>query len=181
MPKMNLTEATILALQGKLTENIEGQLEIDENGLPKLERPYSLRSRNDGRLQITSSHPYDLTDYSWAYFNLASIDYEENNIEGAIDNLEKTLEFNPKDIEAYKIYSKIMMKENQIDFAKMILERAIENCGGEGDLYYMQAQIAKKTRDREGFVKAMNNALKFNMTLSISPKLVKKELDDFLA
>ena len=74
-----------------------------------------------------------------------------------------------------------MMKENQIDFAKMILERAIENCGGEGDLYYMQAQIAKKTRDREGFVKAMNNALKFNMTLSISPKLVKKELDDFLA
>ena len=65
--QITLQEATILALQGKLTENIEGQLEIDENGLPKLERPYSLRSRNDGRFQITSSHPYDLTDYSWAY------------------------------------------------------------------------------------------------------------------
>ena len=64
--QITLQEATILALQGKLTENIEGQLEIDENGLPKLERPYSLRSRNDGRFQITSSHPYDLTDYSYA-------------------------------------------------------------------------------------------------------------------
>lgn len=69
-----LQEATILALQGKLIENIEGQLEIDENGLPKLERPYSLSSRTDGRFQITSSHPYDLTDYSYAISARADIE-----------------------------------------------------------------------------------------------------------
>lgn len=74
MNNEKLQEATILALQGKLTENIEGQLEIDENGLPKLERPYSLTSRNDGRFQITSSHPYDLTDYSYAISVRADIE-----------------------------------------------------------------------------------------------------------
>ena len=74
MNNEKLQEATILALQGKLTENIEGQLESDENGLPKLERPYSLTSRNDGRFQITSSHPYDLTDYSYAISVRADIE-----------------------------------------------------------------------------------------------------------
>lgn len=42
------------------------QLEINEKGLPVLEHPYSLRKRNDDRFQITSSHPYDMTEYSYA-------------------------------------------------------------------------------------------------------------------
>lgn len=63
MNRDELLEATICALQ----EELDGQLSIDEKGLPELERPYSMRERNDGKLQITSSHPYDLTDYSWAY------------------------------------------------------------------------------------------------------------------
>ena len=49
-------------------------------------------------------------DYSWAYFNLASIDYAEGNLQSAVQNFEKTIELNPKDIEAYKIYAKIMTK-----------------------------------------------------------------------
>lgn len=59
----NLQEAFIKIL----TEEIEGQMAINEKGLPELERPYKIRERNDGKLQISSSHPYDLTDYSWAY------------------------------------------------------------------------------------------------------------------
>lgn len=51
----------------KVNEEKEGQLEIDEKGLPVLEKPYRIEYRNnDDRYQITSSHPYDLTDYSWA-------------------------------------------------------------------------------------------------------------------
>lgn len=42
------------------------QLEIDEKGLPVLEKPYDIRERDDNRYQITSSHPYDMTDYSYA-------------------------------------------------------------------------------------------------------------------
>lgn len=57
-----------------LTEEVSGQLEINEKGLPKLERPYSLRDRNDGRYQITSSHPYDLTDYTYAISVRADIE-----------------------------------------------------------------------------------------------------------
>lgn len=58
----NLQDALIKVL----TEDLEGQLSIDEKGLSVLERPYHIKERNDGCLQITSSHPYDLTDYSWA-------------------------------------------------------------------------------------------------------------------
>lgn len=46
--------------------NEDEQLEIDEKGLPVLERPYDIRERNDSRFQITSYHPYDMTEYSYA-------------------------------------------------------------------------------------------------------------------
>lgn len=62
------------ALIKMLTEEIEGQMAINEKGLPELERPYSLSSRTDGRFQITSSHPYDLTDYSYAISVRADIE-----------------------------------------------------------------------------------------------------------
>ena len=119
-------------------------------------------------------------DYSWAYFNLASIDYEEGDCESAINNLEKTIELNPKDIEAYKIYAKIMSKLENFDRACSIIQQAIENCGETGDLYYILAQIYKLQGARADYVKSINQALKLNSTLSASPKLVKKELDDFL-
>ena len=74
-----------------------------------------------------------------------------------------------------------MTKVNQLEFAIDILKRAIENCGDNGNLYYMLAQVEKMNGSKEGYIKAMNNALKFNSTLSIAPKLVKKELDKFLS
>ena len=46
--------------------NEDEQLEIDEKGLPVLEKPYDIREREDSSYQITSSHPYDMTDYSYA-------------------------------------------------------------------------------------------------------------------
>ena len=47
-------------------------------------------------------------DYSWAYFNLASMAFKEKNYEKSIEYLEKTLSLNPKDIEAYKIYARVL-------------------------------------------------------------------------
>ena len=63
---MDLTEATMLALQNKLTEVIDGQMSIDENGLPVLENPYNFMKRPDGLYQISSRRSYDLADYSYA-------------------------------------------------------------------------------------------------------------------
>jgi len=54
---MNLQEATIKALQGKLNEEIKN--------LPDLEFPYYM-SESNGRYYISSRHPYDSTDYSFA-------------------------------------------------------------------------------------------------------------------
>ncbi len=61
------------------------------------------------------------------------------------------------------------------------MERAIDNCGDDGDLYYIFAQIQKLRKAKDEYVKLMNNALKYNRTLTVSPKLVKKELDLFLS
>lgn len=120
-------------------------------------------------------------DYSWAYFNLAVIDYERGDLRSSIEKLEKTLEYNPKDTEAYKIYTKILSKEGLYDDALAIINQALGICGAGGDLYYIAAQVNKLKNNREDYVKCMNNALKYNTTLSVSPKLVKKELDKFLA
>lgn len=93
-------------------------------------------------------------DYSWAYFNLASIDYEEGNFDSAINNLDKTLELNPKDVEAYKIYSKILTKARKYDNAAVLIEQAIDNCGDNGDLYYFFGSNSKKL---EVMLKSISN------------------------
>ena len=80
----------------------------------------------------------------------------------------------------YKIYSKILIKARKYDNAAVLIEQAIDNCGDNGDLYYFLAQIQKIRGDVEEYIKCMNNALKFNISLSVAPKLVKKELDEFL-
>ena len=73
-----------------------------------------------------------------------------------------------------------MTKSNRFDNAALIMEKSIDNCGANGDSYYMLAQIQKLRKANDEYVKCMNNALKFNSSLSVSPKLVKKELDNFL-
>lgn len=118
-------------------------------------------------------------DYSWAYFNLASMDYEVGYLEGAEDNLDKTIKYNPKDIEAYKIYIKILAKNKQTEKAFEISKKAVENCPEEGDLYYILAQIQKELSMLDEYIASMNEALKHSSTLSISPKIIKKELDSF--
>ncbi len=52
----------------KLKEGYEdenGQMSFDENGLPELPRPYYFKDSNN-KYYISSSHPYDETDYSWS-------------------------------------------------------------------------------------------------------------------
>lgn len=62
---MDLQEATIKLI----TEDYEqdNQLSINEQGIPELPRPYKMsKYSNKDKFYITSSHPYDLTDYCWA-------------------------------------------------------------------------------------------------------------------
>lgn len=74
-----------------------------------------------------------------------------------------------------------MTKNKNLNEAALIMEKSIENCGANGDSYYILAQIQKLRKVNDEYVKCMNSALKFNTSLSVSPKLVKKELDTFLS
>lgn len=115
-------------------------------------------------------------DYSWAYFNLAVLDYEDEDIEGALYNLSKTVELNPSDVEAYKIYVKILAKIGNYDEAEEIINIALENCGENGDLYYLAGRISALQGDNIKYRINLQNALKNYKTLSISVPALKTEL-----
>lgn len=118
-------------------------------------------------------------DYSWAYFNLGSINFDEGDFDSAIINLKKTLELNPRDIAAYKTYSKLLLKIDMVDEAQKLIQNALSANVYEADLYYILAQIYKIQNNLKGYEKALKLALKNYQTLTYSPKLVKKELDEF--
>lgn len=120
-------------------------------------------------------------DYSWAYFNLGSIAFEKRDYDSAVANLEKTIELNPRDVAAYKIYSQILIKLDKLDEARHLIQSAISENQYEGDLFYILAQIYKMQNEFENYAKALKISLKNYKTLSFSPKLIKKELDDLLS
>jgi len=118
-------------------------------------------------------------DYSWAYYNLGSIAYEQGDFDLAMDNLKKTIELNPRDIDAYKIYTKMLIKLELLDEAQHLIQDAITENQFESDLFYILAQIYKLQNNIKGYEKALRLALKNYKSLSFSPKFVKKEFDDF--
>ena len=94
-----------------MTEDIEGQMSIDEKGLPELEHPYYMKDRGDGRLGISSSHPYDLTDYCFAI----SQDMDPNGSWQIIDD--------GKIVDAFIGWDKTVERMKEIDSTK---ERRID-------------------------------------------------------
>jgi tetratricopeptide (TPR) repeat protein len=116
-------------------------------------------------------------DYSWAYYNMAVIDWDNGNGDDCIENLSKTLQYNPKDVDAYKIFTKLLFKLGEMEKSKIVAEQAIDNCGGNGDLYYILAQVNKGLGQNDEYVKCMGQSLKYYQSLSVSPKLVKEELE----
>lgn len=115
-------------------------------------------------------------DYSWAYYNLAVLDYESGELGDALSNLSRTIELNPADIEAYKIYAKILAKNENYDMAEEIITRALENCGENGDLYYIAGKLSGLQGDNIKYRINLQNALKNYKTLSISVPALKTEL-----
>ena len=116
-------------------------------------------------------------DYSWAYYNLALLDYRDGNISSSIQNLENTLKYNPKDVEAYKIYYKILRKNGNRKRARDILTLGLKNCPNNGDLFYFLSEEFKdENKDRQK--EALTLALKNYRTLSASPEILKEKLQE---
>ena len=114
-------------------------------------------------------------DYSWAYFNLASIAYKTIISNKQKNIFLKTIEYNKQDTEAYKLLTKICIKENEIEEIISLLESTLDN-EDNGDLFYALAQVYKLTGDLEAYAENLDSALD-SPTLTYSRDIVKQEFD----
>ena len=115
-------------------------------------------------------------DYSWAYFNLASIAYKNGNLDEARENLEKTVFYNASDIEAYKLLVKIMAAQGNFEEAISLLQTRIKK-EENGDLYYILAQVYKKLGEKMEYTYCLKKSLENNLTLTFKKDIVKQEFD----
>ena len=115
-------------------------------------------------------------DYSWAYYNLAVIFWECGQAQDAVNCLEKTIELNPKDVDAYITYAKILSAHEQYENAEAKILEAIQNCGNNGNLFYIMAQIQKHLQNRDESLKYFNLALENSGTLNTDIKFVNREI-----
>lgn len=115
-------------------------------------------------------------DYSWAYFNLGSIAYELGDTENAIYYLKNTLKYNPLDIDAINILSKILIKQERYMEVEEILGEASENNPDNGDIYYNYAQVYKRQENLENYQSLLKLAVQNYETLTYPFEGVKKEL-----
>ena len=115
-------------------------------------------------------------NYSWAYFNLAAIYNDEGDTSKAIDNLDKTIEMNPLDVEGYKILTKLLMKENRYKAAVEVIKSALSQCEETGDLDYLASLAYRGAGNKEKGISYLERAIRNYQTLSLSVQAAKNEL-----
>ena len=90
--------------------------------------------------------------------------------------LRKTLEMNPYDIEAYKILTKLQLKENDFNNAIETIKTALSECEETGDLDFLASIVFKKAGDEENSSTYFENAIKNHQTLSIPIAKAREEI-----
>ena len=119
-------------------------------------------------------------NWSWSYFNMGAIYFEQGDIQQAIENLQKCLELNPRDVEAYKIFSQILIKIGHVNQSINLLKRALEEVPDNGDIYYMLAQNYKIDNITSDYKYMLEMVLENEDTLTtVTPEVVKQELSVF--
>ena len=110
---------------------------------------YSCLNKNEEAKEYYNKVLEQCPDYSWAYFNLAAIAYQEGKRQDAFELIQQTLDYNPKDIEAYKFGAKILSEAGNFDNAQLFIEHALNECENDGNLYYILGQINKMQKNPE--------------------------------
>ena len=89
--------------------------------------------------------------------------------------LKKTIEKNPKDIEACKLLAQILIKEEKIEEALELLTDFAQN-SENGDIYYLMARIFEINEDKDSQRDCLELALEYKNTLTFDIKAIKQEL-----
>lgn len=140
---------------------------------------YKRMGRRDEALAEYKKVTEQAPDYSWAYFNMASIYWEEEDVLNAVENLDKTVDLNPHDTKAFELFIKILMKTDTDQGAIAVAKKAIKENPDCGDLYYTLAQVYKKVKDLKNYIDCLKSALEHQSTLSISTKEIRQEINSF--
>lgn len=119
-------------------------------------------------------------DYSWAYFNIASIAYEQGNLEKCKENLEQATNYNKFDIDAYKLLVKISIKLNEVDNVLTLLHNQLDATSDNGDIAYLLAQVYKFIANAENYIKYLKLAIDNPLSLTYPLQALKKELNKAL-
>ena len=123
--------------------------------------------------QIINENP----EYSWAYFNLAAIYISKEQEDKAVMFLEKTIQTNPRDINAIKMYIKLLSKHKKYSVAEKLLKQATANMPEEADLYYLLAQIYQKLNSKPNYIKYLQTTLSKQVTFSGDIDELKNEIE----
>ena len=92
----------------------------------------------------------------------------------------KCLELNPRDVEAYKIFSQILVKTGRTNQAVDLLKSALQEVPDNGDLYYVLAQNYKLNNVISDYKYNLEQALANEDTLTMtSTDNIIQELAEF--
>ena len=117
-------------------------------------------------------------DYSWAYYNLASIYFEQNRDDLAIEYLNKTIKINPNDVPAIKFLIKILSKNRNYAEAEKILKQATTKMPLEADLFYLFAQLYKTMNSKINYLKYLKYTEKKSSTFTGNFEALLKEIEE---
>ncbi len=124
-------------------------------------------------------------DSAIAYFSLAIVYHNMNELIAAYDNYSKAIEHNPKMIDAYFNRAQtILASENageiKLNIALNDFQKAAELDDKFIDAYYYSAVVQKKLKDYEGALKNLDKALSIDPDAIYSKALKKLILQKYL-
>ena len=124
-------------------------------------------------------------DSAIAYFSLAIVYHNMNELSAAYDNYSKAIEFNPKMIDAYFNRAQTIIQseepgEIRLNMALCDFQKAGELDEKFIDAFYYSAVVQKKLKDYQGAVESLDKALAIDPNAVYSRALKKLILQKYL-
>ena len=153
----------------KAIDFLTKSLELNENDIvAKFYLAYELNAIGeiDSAIEIYQDVITQNPDYSWAYYNLAAIYIARKDENNALRYLELTIRVNPTDMQAIRLYIKLLFKNKKYSQAEKCLRQYIHDLPNEADLCFLIAQAYKQLKNRINYVKYLKLAKKMKNTFS---------------